>query len=79
MYSTPVKRLSYLVLRKDDLPLGNRIVCPTVKVGFLSFRSVHELLEEVLVGVEVHATSMRRVLGIKQVVSIVMFLWDTSG
>lgn len=73
-YPIPIRRLSQLVFEEDDLPLGERIVGPTVKVGFLSFRSVHELLEKIAIRVEVNTTSVRRVLCIKQAISIVMFL-----
>lgn len=41
---------------------------------FLGLCSVHQLLEKVTVGVEVNAASVRGVLGVEQVVSIVMFL-----
>jgi hypothetical protein len=63
------------MFEKDDLLLGERIIGPTVKVGFLSFRSLHELLEKVAIRVEVYAASVRSVLGIKQAISVMVFLW----
>ena len=66
--------MAQLLFRKGDPPLRERIIGPTVKVGFLCFRSLHQLPEEVAVGVKVNATSVRRVLGIKQAIPIMMFL-----
>ena len=64
------------MFKKDDLPLRERIVGPTMKVGFLSFRSLHEFFDEVTVGIEVNTTSVCRVLGIKHAISIMMFLGE---
>lgn len=79
MYSMLIKHLLHPMFKKDDLPLRERIVGPTMKVRFLCFRSLHKLLDEVTIWVEVDTASMRRILGIKQGIPVVMFLWSASG
>ena len=78
-YSIPTRSLSHLVFKKDDLPLGERIIGPAVETGFLGFCGLHELLEKIRIRAEVDATSVCRVFGIKQAISVMMFLWSTLG
>ena len=76
-YSIPIGSLSHLVFKKDDLPLGERIIGPAVETGFLGFCGLHELLEKIPIRAEVD--SVCRVFGIKQAISVMMFLWGTLG
>ena len=58
----------------DDLPFGKRIIGTTVEMRFLGLCSIHQLFEKIAVRIEVNAATVRRVLGVEQAISIVMFL-----